>query len=887
MSMLAERASGPVQDNPHWPLVARAEELRFIASAVRRGGRPGGVVLAGAAGVGKTRLAREALGATVRRGVTPWWVAASASARVVPLGAFASLAPGLVGSRATPEALREVVVALLAEGAERGIALGVDDAHLLDDFSAAMVHQLAVRAEVPLIVTLRTGEPAPDAITALWKDGHLDRLELQPFSPEDTAELVEAVLGGPVESHSARRLYSATKGNALFLRHVVSGALHSGGLRQTAGVWQWHGHAAVSPQLAELVDAQMGAVPKPVRDVLEALAFGEPLDVSALSRLADPLAVEEADRRALIRIEEEGGRLEARLAHPVYGEVVRGATGVLAARRWRGRIARSLAGDRAGRPQDVLRRAVLALDSDTPPDFAVLSDAARIAAVLLDVKLAERLSRAARDVGGGFESALALGYALTWQGRWEEAEDEFAALCAVADTDDRRVRSTIARAGNLFWGLCRIRDAEAMLEEAELLLDEPACRTELTAFRAAVEQARGNSVVAAELSAGVLAEPEARDGAVFWAALAATGALGLLGRADEIGDAPIRGMIAASGSFERAWLRCGLAAMEIGALRGAGHLSRAGDRVAELRRDAGVQGPLANSVCVYLAGGVALDSGQAATAVRTLREALASFTMHDPGGGWTVRCRLALAQAHALAGDVADAYVVLSQVDDEDTNGVRFLRPQVALSRACVAAAEGSVTHAVALARRAAEEAAACGQLATEVGALHIAVRFGDRTAADRLAGLAEHVDGPLAPVASEHARAVRDDDGPALLAVADRLSLLGAVLAAAEAAAQAACAFGRHGKRAEALAASARAQRLASACEGARTPALAAVEQPLPLTTREREIANLVAAGLSNKQIAERLVVSVRTVEGHVYHACTKLDVPDRAGLATVLGNR
>jgi DNA-binding CsgD family transcriptional regulator len=58
----------------------------------------------------------------------------------------------------------------------------------------------------------------------------------------------------------------------------------------------------------------------------------------------------------------------------------------------------------------------------------------------------------------------------------------------------------------------------------------------------------------------------------------------------------------------------------------------------------------------------------------------------------------------------------------------------------------------------------------------------------------------------------------------------------------------------------------------------------PLPLTVREREIANLVAAGLSNREIAERLTVSVRTVEGHLYRACIKLDISDREELAALI---
>jgi DNA-binding NarL/FixJ family response regulator len=111
---------------------------------------------------------------------------------------------------------------------------------------------------------------------------------------------------------------------------------------------------------------------------------------------------------------------------------------------------------------------------------------------------------------------------------------------------------------------------------------------------------------------------------------------------------------------------------------------------------------------------------------------------------------------------------------------------------------------------------------------------------------------------------------------VSRQLEQMGALLLAADAAAQAAAAHSRHNQRGSAQAAAIRAHRLAEACEGARTPALAAVAAPLPLTNREREIVTLAAGGLSNRQIAERLTVSVRTVEGHVYRACTKPKFPD-----------
>jgi DNA-binding CsgD family transcriptional regulator len=58
----------------------------------------------------------------------------------------------------------------------------------------------------------------------------------------------------------------------------------------------------------------------------------------------------------------------------------------------------------------------------------------------------------------------------------------------------------------------------------------------------------------------------------------------------------------------------------------------------------------------------------------------------------------------------------------------------------------------------------------------------------------------------------------------------------------------------------------------------------PLPLSIREREVANLVAGGLTNREIADRLVVSTRTVEGHIYRACIKLDVSERDDLAALV---
>jgi DNA-binding NarL/FixJ family response regulator len=168
--------------------------------------------------------------------------------------------------------------------------------------------------------------------------------------------------------------------------------------------------------------------------------------------------------------------------------------------------------------------------------------------------------------------------------------------------------------------------------------------------------------------------------------------------------------------------------------------------------------------------------------------------------------------------------------------------------------------------------------------ALHDAARFGDQAGLQRLADVAEDIGGRLAQIHAAYAAAMLASDATKVYCAAEQFEAIGALLSAADAAAQSAALFKAAGDRRRALEAAAAADRLAAACGGVKTPALAEASQPLPLSTREREIANFVAQGLSNRDISDRLVVSTRTVEGHIYRACIKLDVSDREGLALVI---
>jgi DNA-binding NarL/FixJ family response regulator len=169
---------------------------------------------------------------------------------------------------------------------------------------------------------------------------------------------------------------------------------------------------------------------------------------------------------------------------------------------------------------------------------------------------------------------------------------------------------------------------------------------------------------------------------------------------------------------------------------------------------------------------------------------------------------------------------------------------------------------------------------AMPVHAAHLAyeaLRLGANVA-DALEALAKRGETRIVAAFAAHARARAGHDGGALLAAADELSAIGANHYAMEAAVDAATAFRNAGREDSARRAATRARELHSWLQDVPPPAL---EGPVvELTPRERQLTELAASGLSNPEIAERLVLSVRTVEAHLYSAMRKLGVSSRQEL-------
>jgi DNA-binding CsgD family transcriptional regulator len=856
-----------------WQLLERPAEQEAIRTALGAG-ETCGAILVGSAGVGKTTLARTVT-ASLRAKVN--WAACTETSRNIPLGAFAQW----VGPSPVRDPIALIASARKSILAEENTVIGVDDAHLLDQLSATLLHQIAIDRAGHIVATVRSGEPVPDALTSLWKDGYLQRLDLQPFTKQQSIALVESVLGGTLEGLSADVMWESSGGNPLFLRHMVEGAIDAGTLSEVNGVWQLRGPTGVSSGLAALLEDRLDHAGSDVVNALKLLALCEPLDIDTLCELAGDGAVDAAEMQGLIRIVHDGPDVNVRFGHPLYGDVVRRRIGTASARTLRGRIVRVLRGRELNAATSRIRMAQLCVDSDEGVDPQLLVAAAKDAMFLSNVPLGERIARAAYELGGGVQEAELLSRALLWQGHPVQANEILTKFEPEGLDELQLVQWGIPHLSILFWSMDDVARAGEVLALLRNRVTHPSLELVVAATESAIAVHQNRVADGIAEAERVLADPHAPKQAIDFAAFGAGMAMPVAGRGDDF--EPIAARCRADQKATDGMIRVMVRYCDVHALAAIGELDLADRRAAEYAEFSSVGQFLGWGIAKVMAGLVAIYRGKFPDAVSSLEQALAALGAEDPLP-WLLPVRLLLARAYAALGSPEQAERVLEDCQEHAGRSMALHEPQRIIAQSWLAAATRGERPAVELASTAADLAHRSGQYAVEAEALHHAARFGDRTVATRLAALSEHVSGRLVGLYARHAAAVADLDGPALDAVSADFEDVGLIFSAADAAAQAAVQHDHAGRRRDSSESAARALRLAAQCGGAVSPAIRSAAQPLPVTSREREIASLIAAGLSNREIADRLTVSVRTVEGHIYRACIKLDVTERDELAKIV---
>ena len=842
-----------------WPFVGREAEVDHVtrALATRQG-----VVLAGEAGVGKTRLLAEAVERCTADGQRVLQVRATRSSGVVPLGAFAPLLP-IDAAAASLARAREAILA------REPAVLAIDDAHALDEASAALAHQLVTQDGVRVLATVRRGEEIPDAIVGLWKDGLCERIDLEPLSRTALDHLVGEALGGPVDGQFLHLMWTRTLGNALFARELLAAAVEGGALAARGGMWTLVAPFTAPPRLRELIAGRLQGVRAGERTALDLLALTEPLPFGLLVDMVGVEALERLEDRGLLALD-DSAQADTRLSHPLLADVLLDALGPIRKRRLLRELVDAVAAQPL--PLDVGDRVVRwRIDAGMDVSAAELLATAR-RYVLVDTALAESLARRALEADGDSPAAtMTMAEVMTFSGRPDDAAALLAGLPSGSPRDHARRELDLALI--LAFGLNRSRDAAERLET--LLGEVDDGQWGFVAGQIPLMWLLAGEIHRARRAAeDVLADPRSFERDRLGAELVLIPALNLVGR-------PVSALDRAASVVPRVAEHPAFNEYMVGQLETAvptghryvGDLDGADEVARRMYERATLQGAgLLRGVYALRLGQIALWRGALARAEQHFLEAVMALE----GDAMTRACAVDhVRYCRALTGR--------SDMPSPLPPGAMYAVEHDFLSSA-VEAAAGDTSYARALALGAARRGIEVGHVSYAVFALYEAARHGAAPAAAELLAELPDVEGDLLPALVEAVAALAERDGERLEAVGVRLEELGCHLHAAELSAAAATAAAAKGRATAATWLRTRARQLVERCDGATTELLRTPGGD-GLTTREREVAGFAARGLTDVEIAARLSVSRRTVETHLYRVYAKLGVSGRRDLGPLFG--
>lgn len=879
----AERPLFPTQ----MPFVGRIREVDTL-TAMLDGARNRCVLLSGAPGVGKSRLAATGAQRAVADGVEVVTVTATTAFSEIPFGSLAPLLGALErGDAESRGALGQTEFLALAYDAvsERlqSSVLIVDDVHLLDAGSALLLSFLITAEICPIVLTTRDTTPLPHPVERLWMDGAIDSMEIEPLPGDDIAALCSATLGGPVETRTALRLDQACAGNLLYLRELLQSGLTGGQLAQHGGPWRWEGRLTMTGRLTELISARLLGASPAVTRLLRFVSLAEPLPLRPLVSLCDTDAVEQAEALGYLLVVRDGRRTVARLAHPLYGEVLRDLGGRAESRRLASELAVALAEHGLRRTADTLRLAVLEMRSGTASDPDRLVSAATRARLLGNLELAEQLARAAVDVGGSGRARLELLECLFWQGRADEAPTVVGDLDPASLDLDDTVQLAVYVASIQFFSERPLAVALHTLDDAEHQLGDDPRAERIRAHRAELLMFSGDVEPATEIARDILSRQPASvlTRGVAYGALAPS--LALRGRVEEARAVSDEGLAVLLADPDPP-LADGAGIVVGGFLAGlfGCRLDESTQMIESLRSEA-LRHPADPMLSVWslLLGRARVGTGPLGTATELLTEAVVQLRAADPSRllAWALG---SLAQTLGMTGDAVAALAAVAEMDVVRDQNIGAFALDRDLGRAWAASADGRPDDARRIVTDAATAAIAKGAYGTAAYAIFEAFRLGvSRSVLQSLWEPDTPLEGPLLPLAVS--TATGRTEPVELLARAEDLRVLGAHLWAGDTAAIACSSAHSAGLGAVA----ARAQLWLDTHRGdtdACTPAIVNARLPARgsrLTTRERDLIRLVVAGRTNQEIAVALYISRRTVESHLHNIFKKLGVSSREELA------
>jgi DNA-binding CsgD family transcriptional regulator len=908
--------SSPLQaTGPSAPIVGRDDTLAALRHEL---GADRSVLLSGVAGVGKTRLAQAAAAEQRARGASLVEVLGTSSSADVPLGPCAHLVPPLAGSVPVAGLIAATLEGLRRLAAAGPVVVVADDIDALDNASAILVAHLVELDGVAVLATIRESVRIPRPLGGLIRQGRLRTRTVEPLAPAHVAALSATLAGGPLDAESDRRIYQATGGNALWVTELLRAAVARQALRPGPRGLRLDTAAAVVG-LDRVITERLDDLAAEERDAVELLAVGGPLPLDLLEKLVGTGPPETLATVGLVTVKGLGEALTVTLSHPLHQECLLAEVNGIRRRTLFRRLVASTGDLGRSDPATLVRLALWHAELGESFDPAALGWASQAvhwglfelvrrhlsgtgpgpdeeeAGLAVGLKTSQERSEVARRLAVGawqaepnFAHGLALARALLM--RTDQAAEMVAvldALAGLARTDEERAWRAVTHGVWLYWTVGDRAGAAVELGRAETTVGPPWDQV-IVSTRGGLDIHSGKIAGGLGLLEATMPDDSAPPAVRVAHDSPMTAGLVLAGRSLDALAMAEQALPLALGQGND-----GMAAMAE-MLLSTSWAKLALGRYAELAAESHALAELLAEADDHEGGALfagiearcLLYEGRPVSAARLLEDAI---HRHGPFSmfGFLPLIHTTRAWALAWSGRAADALAEAAEARRVHV-APRFFDAELDLVEALALAGLNRRSRALTLATRARDDAAAAECWYYSYLAAYLVVRL--EPTASNLTGLcdaAAHVDGEPAALAVDHGGALVAGDPRALQQLAVRAGEQGDRLLAVEMLEAAVSSAGA--SRSLVLLARVQAQldQLRSDCEGARSPLAPELGRPRGLTSRELEIVTLAAEGWTSAAISRELVVSVRTVESHLYRAFAKLGVRHRDELPAALADR
>lgn len=885
----SRRAMG-AEERRRWSTFVRQDLIMTTISAIRSP-ESRGVVIFGGRGVGKSTLARSVELAladsshVVRLYGTGLETAVPYDAWGLYLARMAS--PVVESPIAVIQGIADVVA---ADADGREVLVIVDEPGKIDTLSLGVVMHLVLSGAAKIMALSRSANDLPEDILWLLKDGLLTENTLESFTKTELQTLITMALGGLVAGSVVSALHASSGGNPLVLHTLVREQISRGHLVQQNSTWVLNRQLPAEPStlLAELVESRLARESEQVRAGVEKMALIQRAPLSLVIDMLGADIIAELEEHDYLAISDDG-KHSTSLAELHIGETIRATMD----KEQKARLFKELA-DVAARQtdvltgQDLLVYAAWSHDAGIPMVPEVALEAARTAVRYFDPVLALQWTSAIRwepDLAVAAAMARSDAYSILADYPRALAELEGVAQIAQATPDIAVYAQWLAAlTGMLLWaddGVGKVPDliAGARARIAATTTAEP---EKLLKARRTLDLALGEY----QVHSGLLAEA------------AATLEAGYLDTSD------ISHRLNCGNLLVTVW---GATGRELDAV------ALARDVEAEIQsKHVPVRNP------DYYMHGLVLSliwSGLWRESVAQLEVTISSAQRSSEYRGGILELGLGLAYTYAGKGSEAIDILLIAAAQLEIRDSYKTLR--LAYSALAFAFAQSENTVEVgkylALARKAApttawvsnamskffvsmakrwmddpeapEELAESATLDEAAGrhtmasmSLFAASMNGQEKLLRKLVEVAAKRQGPMAELSVLLANAsLNKDAGQALEAasMAQDLDLAAVESRCAVVALDFARAAGdsRRAREAE--------TRIGRLLQAIPVMPLMPQSEGVKLTQRELQVAKLAGRGMGNRAIADRMGVSVRTVEGHLYQVFAKLGISSRNELA------